>query len=70
MFRYSRDFADILRARGVISAEQLAESRHIAQKTGTRLEDILIRLGWASAREVMVACAEALGLAFCHSDTA
>jgi hypothetical protein len=64
MSSFSRDFADILLARGVISREQLAEARLIARKTGARLEDVLIRLGCATAQEVMMACAEALGLSY------
>jgi tetratricopeptide (TPR) repeat protein len=64
MSRFSRDFADVLLAHHVITAEQLAEARLIAQQTGARLEDVLVQLEYASTREVMVACAEALGLAY------
>jgi hypothetical protein len=64
MSTFSRDFADILLARNLISVEQLAEARSIAKKTGTRLEDVLIRLRWASGQDVMIACAEALGLGY------
>jgi hypothetical protein len=64
MSRFSRDFADVLLAHHVISAEQLAEARRIAQQTGARLEDVLVQLEYASTQEVMVACAEALGLSY------
>src|SRR5207245_966612 len=64
MSSFSRDFAAILLARGVISPEQLAEAGHIAWETGARLEDVLIKLGFATTQDVMIACAEALGLGY------
>jgi hypothetical protein len=59
-----RDFADVLLKRGIIRREQLAEARQLENQTGARLADILIRLGYTTTQEVLMACAESLGLAF------
>jgi hypothetical protein len=59
-----RDFVTVLLRRRVIRQEQLAEAREFQSRTGCQLEDALVRLGYATAQEVLVACAEALGLAF------
>jgi hypothetical protein len=59
-----RDFTAILLERQIITRDQLAEARRIHQQTGARLEDILIRLGYASPEQVMLAWAEALGMGF------
>jgi hypothetical protein len=64
MSYFSRDFADILVSRNVINAEQLAEARVVARQTGERIEDVLVRLGYVTAREVAIARAEALGVAY------
>jgi hypothetical protein len=64
MFTARQDLVTVLLRRGVVSQEQLAEARLLQQQTGARLEDILIRLGHASAGEVAIACAECLGLGF------
>src|SRR5947209_2513090 len=64
MFTARKDFVTVLISRRVIRQEQLAEAREFQCRTGCRLEDALVRLGYATAQEVLVACAEALGLAF------
>src|SRR5262249_24170873 len=64
MFTATRDFVTILVRRRVIRQEQLAEAREFQCRTGSPLAVALVRLGYATAQEVLVACAEALGLAF------
>jgi hypothetical protein len=58
------EFAAVLLRRQVISPAQLAEARQFQARTGARLADALVRLGHATMQDVMVACAESLGLAF------
>src|SRR5689334_22315311 len=58
------DFVRVLLARGTISPAQLEEATRVREQSGARLEDVLVRLGYAGTRDVMLACAESLGLAF------
>ena len=52
------DFTDVLLRRKILGAEQLEEARSMASQTGTKLQDALIRLNYASPQEVMSAVAE------------
>src|SRR5262249_26894240 len=57
------DFAAVLLARQILGPEQLLEAWKVETSTGARLEDVLVRLGYASAEEIARARAQALGLA-------
>lgn len=52
-------FAEILIRRGIISTEQFAEADRIAKDERTKVEETLVRLGYATGDEVMRAVAEA-----------
>lgn len=55
-------FTDILIRQRVLSAEQVHEADQMAQQAGMRLQDALIRLGYATGEEVMRAMAEQYGM--------
>ncbi len=57
-------FEKILIQRGVISAEQLDEANRLAAEKGDKLPDCLIRLGYATGEEVMMAAAQEHGLQY------
>ena len=57
-----RDFTDILIRQKVISADQLAEANQMARASGAKVGDALVRLGYATAEEVMRAIAQQNGL--------
>src|SRR5262245_30601556 len=52
------DFSDILINRKVISADQVEEARGLANATGVHLRDALIKLNYASLKELWSAIAE------------
>jgi type IV pilus assembly protein PilB len=58
------DFTEILVRRQTVSPDQLEEAQGIAKQTGTRLQDALVKLNYATAQEVMSAIAEFHGLQF------
>ena len=58
------DFTEILVRRQTVSLDQLEEAQGIAKQTGTRLQDALVKLNYATAQEVMSAIAEFHGLQF------
>jgi type IV pilus assembly protein PilB len=58
------DFTDILIRRGVLSPDQLVEARSMEKQTGTKLQDTLVKLGYATPQDVMSAIAEFHGLQF------
>jgi len=60
----SRGFGDILVRQRTISPDQLAEAQQMAKATGTKVADSLVRLGYATADEVMQAVAQEHGLDF------
>jgi hypothetical protein len=64
MSAVNRDFTAILLARQIISPAQLAKARRHQARTGARLGDALVRLGYATTEEILRACAESRGLAF------
>ena len=55
-------YTDILIRQRVLSAEQVREADQMAQQAGMRLQDALVRLGYATGEEVMRAMAEQYGL--------
>ena len=56
------DFTDILIKKGVLGPEQLAEAKSLQQQTGAKMQDALIKLGYASLDDVMSAVAEFHGM--------
>jgi len=57
-------FASLLVSEGIISAEQLAEAMRIAQSSGKKMQDEVVRLGYAPGERVMKALAKAYRLKF------
>jgi type IV pilus assembly protein PilB len=64
MAKSQGDFTDILLRRQSLSPDQLAEARSMAKQTGAKIQDTLVKLGYATAQEVMSAVAEFHGLQF------
>ena len=58
------DFTEILIRKRIISKEQLAEAKRLAKESGKKVADELVRLGYASADDVMRALAQEHGLDF------
>src|SRR5262249_21296495 len=58
------EFTDILTQKGILSPDQLTEARGMAQQTGAKLNETLVRLGYATQEQVISAIAEASGLQF------
>ncbi|MBY0228092.1 MAG: GspE/PulE family protein [Gemmataceae bacterium] len=58
------DFTDLLVKKGVLSADQLVEAKSMAAQTGAKINDALVKLGYAKAEEVMAAVAEHSGVQF------
>ncbi|MFM8414914.1 MAG: type II/IV secretion system protein, partial [Planctomycetota bacterium] len=57
-------FSTLLVSEGIVSAEQLAEATRIAQSSGKKVQDEVVRLGYASGTKVMKALAKAYRLKF------
>ncbi len=60
----SREFTDLLIQQGILAPDQLTEARGMAQQTGAKLQDTLVKLGYATQEQVMSAIAEHSGLQF------
>jgi len=58
------DFTDILFRRGIIDPAKLEEAKSVAKQTSAKLQDAIVKLGYATAQEVMSALAEFHGLQF------
>jgi type IV pilus assembly protein PilB len=58
------DFTDILLRRQVLSPDQLEEARSIGQQTGAKLNETLVKLGYATTEQVISAMAEFHGMQF------
>ena len=57
-------FSTLLVSEGIVSAEQLAEAVRIAQSSGKKVQDEVVRLGYAPGPKVMKALAKAYRLKF------
>jgi type IV pilus assembly protein PilB len=57
-------FATLLVSEGIISAEQLAEAVRMAHSSGKKVQDEVVRLGYAPGERVMKALAKAYRLKF------
>jgi type IV pilus assembly protein PilB len=58
------DFSDILVKRQILGSDQLGEAKAMAQQTGAKLQDAIIKLGYATNEEVLGAVAEFHGMTF------
>lgn len=58
------DWTEVLVRRGIVSNEQIQEARHLGLSTGTRLQDTLVKLGYATPQDVSSAVAQHHGLEF------
>src|SRR5438477_153951 len=58
------EFTDLLIQKGVLASDQLTEARGMAQQTGAKLQETLVRLGYATTEQVVSAIAEVSGLQF------
>jgi type IV pilus assembly protein PilB len=64
MAKARADFTEILVKKGILSADQLEEARGVATQTGAKINDTLVKLGYAKPEEVMAAVAEHSGIPF------
>ncbi len=58
------DFTDVLVQRQILSTDQLGEAQGLAQQAGIKINEALLKLGYATAQEVMSAVAEFHGMPF------
>src|SRR5260370_9067013 len=58
------DFTEILVRKQILGPDQLQEARTLQQQTGAKIQDALVKLGYASTDEVMRDVAEFHGLEF------
>src|SRR5262249_53768801 len=52
------DFTKILVRKKILTPEKVAEARRLQEQTETKLQDAIVKLGFASAEEVLAAIAE------------
>jgi hypothetical protein len=52
------NLADLMLSRSLLSAEQLAEAQAMQQQTGAKLEDLLVKLGFLTASDILLLLAE------------
>ena len=64
MAKDGKDFSQILVNKGIVGPGQLEEATAMQQSSGIKLQDALVRLGYASQDEVMQAMAEEFGMKF------
>lgn len=58
------DFTDILVKKQILGPDQLSEAQNLQAATGAKLQDAIVKLGYASHEEVMAAVAEFHGMQF------
>jgi type IV pilus assembly protein PilB len=58
------DFTEVLLKRQVLGPAQLEEAKAMQQQTGAKLQDAIVKLGYASNEEVLSAIAEFHGMQF------
>src|SRR5437867_3771119 len=56
------DFTEILLQKQTLSPEQLNEARALAQQTGAKIQDALVKLNYCTMEEVMSAIGEHSGM--------
>jgi type IV pilus assembly protein PilB len=64
MAKSRNDFTDVLVERQILSPDQLSEAKAMSQQTGAKVQDTLVRLGYATSEQVMSAVAEFHNLQF------
>jgi type IV pilus assembly protein PilB len=62
-------FATLLVSEGIVSADQMAEATRIANSSGKKIHDEVVRLGYAPGEKVMKALAKAYRLKFVNLAT-
>src|SRR5262245_46982230 len=58
------EFTDILLQRGVLGPDQLGEAKALAQQTGVKIQEALVKLSYATTEQVMSAIAEHHGMQY------
>jgi type IV pilus assembly protein PilB len=58
------DFTEILVRKQILGADQLAEAQALQRQTGAKIQDCIVKLGYASGDDVMSAIAEFHGMPF------
>jgi type IV pilus assembly protein PilB len=58
------DFTDILLRKQLLSPDQLEEARNVAQQTGAKLNEVLVKLDYVNNEQVMSAVAEHSGMQY------
>src|SRR5262245_949622 len=58
------DFTDVLLKKKIIGPDQLADAEHYANTTGIKLQDAIVKQGYATATEVVAAIADKFGVQF------
>ncbi|MBV9124789.1 MAG: Flp pilus assembly complex ATPase component TadA [Planctomycetes bacterium] len=58
------DFTEVLLQRQTLSPDQLEEAKNLQKQTGAKLQDTLVKLGYATPDDIMSAVAEFHGLQF------
>ena len=58
------DFTEILIRKQILGPDQLQEARNLQQQTGAKIQDALVKLGYATTDEIMSAIAEFHNLQF------
>jgi type IV pilus assembly protein PilB len=56
------DFTDILVKRGILGPDQIGEAKTLQTQTGAKIQDAIIKLGYATSDEIMSAIAEHSGM--------
>jgi type IV pilus assembly protein PilB len=64
MAKSQGDFTDILVRKQILSSDQLAEARNVEKQTGAKLQDAIVKLGYATLNDIMQAIAEFHGMEF------
>jgi type IV pilus assembly protein PilB len=58
------DFTDILIQKGILGPDHVQEAKNLQQQTGAKLQDAIVKLGYATPQEIMSAVAEFHNLQF------
>src|SRR5262245_10191001 len=66
MAKAGKDFTEILVKKGILGRDQVAEAVNMQQSSGVKLQDAIVRLGYATIDDVMQAMAEQFGMEYIH----
>ena len=56
------DFTDVLVKRGILGPDQLGEAKTLQSQTGAKIQDALLKLGYATLEDILSAIAEHSGM--------